>query len=87
MSYIILILRGRWCHFIVLNIHVPTEDKINYVKDSFYKEVEGVFNAFPKYQMKILLADLNAKEGKKAFSNQQFGMRVYAKLVLIMESQ
>jgi hypothetical protein len=34
MSYIIL--RGIWCHIFVLNIHAPTEDKIDDVKDSFY---------------------------------------------------
>jgi hypothetical protein len=33
MSYIIP--RGRWCDIIVLNVHVPTEDKIDDVKDSF----------------------------------------------------
>jgi hypothetical protein len=38
MSYIIL--RGRWCHIIVPNVHAPTEDKTDYVKDSFYKELE-----------------------------------------------
>jgi hypothetical protein len=27
MSYIIL--RGRWCDIIVLNVHTPTEDKID----------------------------------------------------------
>jgi hypothetical protein len=27
MSYIIL--RGRWCHIIVLNVHAPTEDTID----------------------------------------------------------
>jgi hypothetical protein len=32
MSYIIL--RGRWCH-IVLNVHAPTEDKTDDVKDIF----------------------------------------------------
>jgi hypothetical protein len=32
MSY--LTLRGRWCHIVVLNVHVPTEDKIDDVKDS-----------------------------------------------------
>jgi hypothetical protein len=32
-SYIIL--RGRWCHIIVLNVHAPTEDKTDDVKDSF----------------------------------------------------
>jgi hypothetical protein len=32
MSYIIL--RFRWCHIIVLNVHAPTEDKTDDVKDS-----------------------------------------------------
>jgi hypothetical protein len=40
MSYIIL--RGRWCHVIVLNVHAPTEDKTDDVKDSFYEELERV---------------------------------------------
>jgi hypothetical protein len=38
MSYIIL--RGLWCHIIVLNVHAPTEDKTDDVKDSFYEELE-----------------------------------------------
>jgi hypothetical protein len=40
MSYIIL--RGRLCHIIVLNVHAPTEDKTDDVKDSFYEELERV---------------------------------------------
>jgi hypothetical protein len=32
MSYIIL--RGRWYHIIILNVHAPTEDKTDDVKDS-----------------------------------------------------
>jgi hypothetical protein len=32
MSYIIL--RGRWCHVIVLNVHTPTEDETDDVKGS-----------------------------------------------------
>jgi hypothetical protein len=32
-SYIIL--RGRWCHIIVLNVHATTEDKTDDVKSSF----------------------------------------------------
>jgi hypothetical protein len=31
MSYIIL--RGHWCHIMVLNVHAPTEDRIDDVKD------------------------------------------------------
>jgi hypothetical protein len=37
MPYIIL--RGRWCNINVLNLHVPTEDKIVDIKDRFYEEL------------------------------------------------
>jgi hypothetical protein len=63
MSYILL--RGRWCHTVVLNIHAPTEDKTDDVKDSFYEELERVFDKFPKCHMKIVLGDFNAKVGKE----------------------
>jgi hypothetical protein len=63
MSYIIL--RGRWFRIIVLNVHAPTEDKIDDVKDSFYEELERIFNKFPKYYMKILLGDFIAKVGRE----------------------
>jgi hypothetical protein len=63
MSYIIL--RGRWCHVIVLNVHAPTEVKTEVVKVSFYEELERVFDTFPKYHMKILFGDFNAKVGRE----------------------
>jgi exonuclease III len=78
-SYIIL--RGHWCHFIVLNVRSPTEDKTDDVKDSFYEELQRVFDKFPKYHMKILLGDFNAKVGRE----RQVGMKVCTKLVMIME--
>jgi hypothetical protein len=53
MSYIML--RGRWCHIIVLNVHAPTEDKTDDVKDCFYEELERVFDKFPTYHMTILI--------------------------------
>jgi RNase P/RNase MRP subunit p30 len=65
-----------WFHIIVLNIHVPTEDKIDDVKDSFYKELEHELDKFPKYHTKILSEDFN----------QQLGRKVYVKLVITMES-
>jgi hypothetical protein len=63
MSYIIL--GGRRFHIIVLNVHAPIEDKTVDVKDSFYEELERIFNKFPKYHMKILLGDLNAKVSRE----------------------
>ena len=59
MSYIVL--RGRWCNIIVLNVHAPSEEKSDNSKASFYEELEHVFDHFPKYDMKILLGDFNAK--------------------------
>jgi exonuclease III len=59
MSYIIL--RGSWVHIIVLNVHTSTEDKTDDVKDSFYEELERIFDKYPKYHMKILLGDLMPK--------------------------
>jgi hypothetical protein len=63
MSYIIL--RGRWHDIIVLNVHAATEDKIDYMKDRFFDELECVFDKFPKYHIKILLGGFSAKVGKE----------------------
>jgi hypothetical protein len=62
MSYIIL--RGRWCNIIVINVHAPCEDTNDDIKDSFYEELGRVFDQFPRYDMKILLGDFNAKVGR-----------------------
>jgi hypothetical protein len=53
-----------YCGIIFLNVHAPAEVKINDVKDRFYEELERVFNKFPKYHIKFLLGDFNAKVGK-----------------------
>jgi hypothetical protein len=42
-------------------VHAPCEDKGDDVKDSFYEELGCVFDQFPRYDMKILLGDFNAK--------------------------
>jgi hypothetical protein len=46
MSYILL--RGHWFRIIFLNVHAPTEDKTDGVKDSFYEELERIFDKFPR---------------------------------------
>ncbi|PNF34140.1 hypothetical protein B7P43_G01150 [Cryptotermes secundus] len=40
ISYIIL--KGRWCDSIVMNVHAPTEDKIDDIKERFYEELESI---------------------------------------------
>ena len=66
MSYIVL--RGRWCNIIVLNVHAPSGEKSDDSKYSFYEELEQVFDHFPRYHMKILLGDMQ-KWGERIFSN------------------
>jgi endonuclease/exonuclease/phosphatase family metal-dependent hydrolase len=40
------------------------------VKDSFCEKLERVFDKFPKYRMKILLGDFNAKVGREEIFKQ-----------------
>jgi len=65
LSYIVL--RGRWLNIIVVNVHAPSEGKSDEAKDSFYEELEQVFDYFPKYHMKMLLGDFNAKVERENF--------------------
>ena len=64
MSYIAL--RGRWCDIIVLNECTLSEEKSDDSKDGFYEELEKVFDHFPKYHIKIVLGDFNAKVGRES---------------------
>jgi hypothetical protein len=46
-------------------VHATCECKSDDVKDSFYEKVGRVFDQFPRYDMKILLGDFNAKVGRE----------------------
>ena len=83
VSYIVL--RGRWFNIIVLNVQAPSEEKSDEAKDSFYEELDQVFDHSPKYHMKILLGVLMQKWGERVFSNQQLDRRVSIRIVMIME--
>ena len=71
VSYIVL--RGRWSNIIVLNVNAPSEEKSDELKDSFYEELEQVFNHFPKHHMKILLGDFNSKVGREKIFKPTIG--------------
>ena len=60
-----IVLRGRWCNDIVLNVHAPSEEKSYDLKDIFCEKLEQVFNRFPGYHTKILLGDFNAEVGRE----------------------
>jgi hypothetical protein len=57
------VLRGCWCNNIVLNAQVSTEESSDDTEDSFYDELEQVFDHFAMMHVKILLGDCNIKLG------------------------
>jgi hypothetical protein len=63
VSYVVM--RGRWFNIVVLNVHAPSEDKSDDSKGTFYEKLEQAVYYFPKYHIKILLEDFNAKVGRE----------------------
>lgn len=61
----VLRVKARRFNITFINLHAPTEEKDNDVKEEFYNEVERVYDACPKHDIKIVLGDLNAKIGKE----------------------
>jgi hypothetical protein len=57
-----------------LNVHAQIEDKDDDINNSFYKELEQVFDQFPRYHMKTLLGDFNAKVGREDIFKLIIGM-------------
>ena len=54
-------------------MRAPSEEKSDASKDSFYEELEQVFDHFPKYHMKIPLGDFNAKVGREKIFKPTMG--------------
>jgi hypothetical protein len=66
-----------------LDLHAPDENS-GESSESFYEEVEQVFNHFRKYHMKILVGDFESKVGGENIFNQLWGMGEYNRIVMIM---
>jgi len=41
-----IVLRGRWCNIIILNVHAPSEKKCDDSNDSSYEELEQILLSF-----------------------------------------
>ena len=56
-------------------MHGPSEEKSDKSNDSFYEELEQVFDHFPKYHMKMLLGDFKAKVGRENIFKPSTGQK------------
>ena len=54
-------LKGQLCDIIVVNVHAPSQIKIDHIKYSISEEIQQLFNQLPVHHMKIPLGDFNAK--------------------------
>jgi hypothetical protein len=41
-----IVLRGRWCNIIILNVHAPSEKKSDASNDSPYEQLEQILLSF-----------------------------------------
>ncbi|CAH2000681.1 unnamed protein product [Acanthoscelides obtectus] len=56
---------GRYQKITFINIHAPSEDKVLDIKEIFHTELSGVYNNIPKYDLKIVMVNANAKIGRE----------------------
>ncbi|KAJ4449339.1 hypothetical protein ANN_00737 [Periplaneta americana] len=49
------------------SIYAPTEEKSETIKEQFYTELENAYDKIPKYDIKIIMGDFNAKVGKARY--------------------
>ncbi|XP_072377270.1 uncharacterized protein [Diabrotica undecimpunctata] len=50
---------------IMINIHCPTEEQEQHTKESFYQQLEIVYDNALRNDIKIIMSDINAKIGKE----------------------
>ena len=57
----------------LINIHAPTEDKEEEIKEQFYEELQRTKDKVPKHDITIIMGDMNAKLGKEKVFSQVIG--------------
>lgn len=58
-------LRGQYRKISIVNVHMPTEEKDLEIKSDSYEELGTIIEKIPKYDIKLIVGDFNAKVGKE----------------------
>ena len=66
-------LKAKWFSCTLINVHAPTNEKMEEVKEEFYNLLEQNINQIANSDIKIPLGDFNAKVGKEDIRKPTIG--------------
>ncbi|XP_067625202.1 craniofacial development protein 2-like [Eurosta solidaginis] len=58
-------IKAKFFNISFICAHAPTEEKDDEVKDIFYEQLERTYELCPRYDIKVVLGDFNARVGKE----------------------
>jgi len=64
---------GHIFDIVIINCYAPTEEKGEDIKESFYEELDRVWDVIPNSCVKIVLGDFNAKVGREEMYQPTIG--------------
>lgn len=58
-------IRGKFRKISIINSHAPSEEKDPEIKTKFYEELERILGKVPRFDIKFVMGDMNAKVGRE----------------------
>ncbi|XP_025192859.1 stress response protein NST1-like [Melanaphis sacchari] len=72
-----ILIEGKPSNIAIINCYAPTETADNDYKDSFYDNLERVYDMIPSSYIRILIRDQNAQVGHKRYKSSVRQVRSY----------
>jgi len=69
-------LKAKWFSCTLINVHAPTNEKTEEIKEEFYNLLEQNINQIAMSDIKIILGDFNAKVGKESIYKPTIGNEI-----------
>lgn len=66
-------IRGLYRKISIINVHAPTNEKDEEEKEKFYESLSEILQEIPRYDIKIVVGDFNAKVGREDIYKQVTG--------------